>query len=94
DLVQVPTVDPPNDWAWGVLSTAATTTWSHTIGLNNHEPWKFATWASGERRTYSATYDDPLPHDGIAPLYGRIAASRARSDRPAVQLRLIRAKTD
>src|SRR5439155_9640238 len=29
DLVQVPTVEPPNDWAWAVLSTAATTTYMH-----------------------------------------------------------------
>jgi hypothetical protein len=90
DLVQVPTVDPPNDWAWAVLSTAATSTYEHTIGLNDRRRWRFATWALGEPRVYAVEYDAPLPHARLARLYGKAAAAHARTDRPAVQLRLRR----
>jgi len=88
DLVQVPTVQPADDWVWAVLSTAATTTYTHTIGLNQQEPWRFVTWALGQQRTYLVECDEPLPHDRIARLYGKTAAARARADRPAIQLRL------
>ena len=90
DLVQVPTVGPASDWAWMVLSTAATTTYTHTIGLNHHEHWRFVTWAFGEERAYVAAYGQPLAHDHISRAYGKDAASRARGDHPAVQLRLTR----
>lgn len=94
DLVQAPTVAPASDWVWAVLSTAATTTYTHTIGLNNREPWRFVTWQFGDVRTYGVEYADPLPHDRISRAYGKIAASRARADHPAVQLRLTRLETD
>jgi len=90
DLVQVPTVQPPGDWAWAVLSTAATTTYTHTIGLNNREPWRFVLWELGEERTYAVEYAEPISHDRISRTYGKAAAARARADHPAVQLRLTR----
>lgn len=90
DLVQVPTVEPAGEWVWAVMSTAATSTYTHTIGLDNRERWRFVTWSFGEERTYSAEYDEPVPHDRIARLYGKAAAARARSDQPAIQLRLRR----
>jgi hypothetical protein len=94
DLVQAPTVAPATDWVWAVLSTAATTTYTHTIGLNNRERWRFVSWQFGDERTYSVEYADPLPHDRISRLYGKTAASRARADHPAVQLRLTRLEPD
>ena len=90
DLVQVPTVEPAGDWAWAVLSTAATSTYSHTSGLDSGEPWRFVTWHFGEERTYAVEAVDSLPHESIGQAYGRTAASRARADRPAIQLRLRR----
>jgi hypothetical protein len=90
DLVQAPTVAPATDWVWAVLSTAATTTYTHTIGLNNRERWRFVTWQFGDERTYAVEYADPLPHERISRAYGKVAASRARADRPAIQLRLTR----
>lgn len=88
DLVQVSTVHPANDWLWAVLSTAGLHTYSHTIGLNNREPWRFVTWAFGAPRTYVAQYAEPLPYERVARTYGKAAAERARPDRPAVQLLL------
>ena len=90
DLVQVPTIQPPGDWAWAVLSTVATTTYAHTIGLNHRERWRFVTWELGEERTYAVEYAEPIPHDRISRTYGKAASSRARADHPAVQLRLTR----
>ena len=94
DLVQVPTVEPATDLVWAVLSTSATTTYAHTIGLNNRERWRFATWQFGDERTYAVEYADPLPHNRISRVYGKTAASRARADFPAVQLRLTRLETE
>jgi len=94
DLVQAPTVEPPNDWIWAVMSTAATYNHSHTMGLNRRDPWHFVTWAFGDQRVYSVEYDEPLPHNRIARLYGKTAAARARDDHPAVQLRLRRVKEE
>ena len=94
DLVQVPTVQPASDLVWAVLSTAATTTYTHTIGLNSREPWRFVTWQFGDERRYAVEYADPLPHDRISRAYGKTAASRARADHPAVQLRLTRVESD
>jgi hypothetical protein len=88
DLVQVPTVEPANDWVWAVLSTAATTTYSHTIGLNHREPWRFVTWSFGKQRVYAVEYAEPIVRKRISQAYGKVAAERARSDQPAVQLRL------
>lgn len=88
DLVQVPTIEPANDWIWAVLSAAATTTYAHSSGLNNKELWRFVTWSFGKRRTYAVEYADSLPHESISGIYGAEAAERARADRPAVQLRL------
>lgn len=90
DLVQVPAVAPAADWMWAVLSTAATTTYAHTIGLSHREPWRFVTWQFGEVRTYAVEYAEPLPHERITRTYGKLAASRARADHPAVQLKLTR----
>lgn len=89
DLVQVPTVDGPQ-WTWAVLSEAATSTYRHTIGLSRGEAWRFVTWQFGQPRFYAATYAAPLPHAQISAVYGEQAASRARRDRPAVELRLTR----
>jgi hypothetical protein len=86
DLVQVPTVGAPTDWAWGVLSTAATTTYRHTIGLDRGERWRFR--ATDTDDVYDVSYDKPLAPERIEKLYGPDAAARARIDRPAVQLRL------
>jgi hypothetical protein len=88
DLVQVPTVVPPGDWVWMVLSTAATTTYAHTIGLNAGEPWRFETWISGRRRSYAVSYAEPMARDRISRVYGATAVERLRADHPAVQLRL------
>ena len=94
DLVQLPTVQPAGDLVWAVLSTAATTAYAHTIGLNNRERWRFVTWQFGDERTYAVEYADPLPHDRISRAYGKAASSRARADQPAVQLRLTRLEGD
>jgi hypothetical protein len=90
DLVQVPTVSPPNDWAWAVLSVAAKNVYSHTIGLDRGEAWQFATWEGNTHTIYDAEYDEPIRFEKIASVYGDEAASRARSDQPAVQLRLVK----
>ena len=90
DLVQVPTVSPSNDWAWGVLSRSSTGTYRHTIGLDRGEQWRFVAVASGH--AYEVSYDEDLPYERIAKLYGADAAARARADRPAVQLKLRRRK--
>jgi hypothetical protein len=90
DLVQVATVEPSTDWAWAVMSTAATNTYEHAIGMSRGDSWQFVTWTFGEPRAYSATYDKPIAHDRITRTYGKVAAERARSDFPAVQLRLTR----
>lgn len=91
DLVQVPTVEPHGDWAWAVLSTAATSVYAHASGLERDPAgWRFVTSQFGEPRTYQVAYADPLPHAQIEGLYGAHAAARARADRPAVQLRLAR----
>lgn len=86
DLVQVSTVSPPNDWTWGVLSRAATATYRHTIGLDRGEPWTF--FAVGTGDAYDVSYDEDLPHERISRLYGQDAAARARTDVPAIQLRM------
>lgn len=90
DLVQAPAVAPATDCLWAVLSNPATTTYAHTIGLTQREQWRFVTRQFGDERTYAVEYADPLPHDRISRLYGKTAAARARSDHPAVQLRLTR----
>ncbi|MCX5746497.1 MAG: hypothetical protein NT062_28810 [Proteobacteria bacterium] len=69
-----------------MLSTAATGTYGHTIGLDRGDPWRFQ--ATDTQLLYDVSYDQELPPDRIAKLYGRTAAERARTDRPAVQLRL------
>lgn len=88
DLVQVPTVNPPVDWAWMVLSEAGTYTWGHTIGLNLDEPWRFVTWAFGAPREYSVAYAPLIAPEDIAASYGPEAAGRARQGYKAVQLAL------
>jgi hypothetical protein len=93
DLVQVATVDPPNDWAWVVLSDAATDTYEHTIGMSYDERWHFATWERGQLQVYRAKLGAPLPHEKIARTYGEIAAGHTRKDRPAVQLVLTRVES-
>lgn len=90
DLVQVPTVQPANDWMWAVLSTAATSTYAHSAGLDQREPWHFVTRRAGEERTFAVEYAEPIAHEQIARFYGAEVAARARADRPAVQLRLTR----
>jgi DNA-binding transcriptional ArsR family regulator len=90
DLVQVPTVEPHGDWMWMVLSTLATGTYAHSEGLRDREPWRFVTWAFGDRREYAVELDEPVPYDRIASLFGSTAAARARANAPAVQLRLRR----
>ncbi|MGE0404152.1 MAG: hypothetical protein AB7T06_46015 [Kofleriaceae bacterium] len=88
DLVQVPTVTPRDDWAWAVLSTAATDVYAHTSGLDRDEAWNFVTWVDGTPHIYRAEYDKALAPEKIAAMYGEEAASRARKDQPAVQLKL------
>ena len=88
DLVQI--VAPPDDWAWVVLSEAGTYTWGHTIGLNLGEAWRFVTWRFGAARVYTVAYAPSLDPKDIARAYGLDAASAARPDQKAVQLRLVR----
>jgi hypothetical protein len=91
DLVQVATVNPPDDWAWAVLSEAGTYTWGHTIGLNLGEPWRFGTWAfAGGPRVYAVAYAPLIAPSDISASYGPDAATCARSDYKAVQLTLTR----
>jgi len=90
DLVQVPAVGTSDDWLWATLSEAGKATYAHTLGMTRGERWRFATWAFGEPRIYAVEYAEPLAHAQIAALYGKAAAERARSDRPAIQLRLHR----
>ncbi len=91
DLVQVPTISPPNGWAWAVLSVAATNVYSHTIGLDRGEAWQFVVWDGDKATIYDVEYDDPIHPEKIAIAYGTDAAARARADQPAVQLKLRRA---
>jgi hypothetical protein len=67
DLVQVPMVGSPTDWAmeaWSVLSTAATGTYSHTIGLDRGEHWMFQ--ATDTQDIYDVSYDEELSPERIA----------------------------
>jgi hypothetical protein len=94
DLVQVSTVSPAGDWAWAVLSEAAVDTYAHAAGLRRGERWFFV--AGDERRgraVHEARFAAPIARDQIAPRYGTEAASRARRDRPAMQLVLRRVDT-
>jgi hypothetical protein len=93
DLVQAPTVTPPNDWTWIVLSDAATSVYSHTIAMTAGQPRLFATWDHGDLRVYEAKLVPSLPPGKIRLLYGDEAAARAREDLPAVQIRLTLAET-
>ncbi len=86
DLVQTPIVGSPTNWSWSVLSNAATGTYLHTIGLDRGERWRFQATAVGD--IYDVSYDKALSPERIAKLYGRHVATRARTDRPAIQLRL------
>jgi hypothetical protein len=86
DLVQAPVVGSAGDWAWAVLSTAATGTYSHASGLERGDRWRFVAKDSTE---YDVSFDEELSADRIRRLYGSEAATRARTDRPAVQLRLV-----
>ena len=89
DLVQVETVEA-GAWAWGVISVAAAETYAHTMALSRGEEQRFVTWVFGAPRTYSVKLGQPLPHARISSHYGESAAGRARSDRDAVQLHLVR----
>jgi len=86
DLVQVTTVNPPNDWAWVVLSDVGRYGWGHTIGLDLHEPWTFVTWTYGAPRTYRVAYGPLIDRNDITAAYGPEAAGCARSDYKALQL--------
>ena len=86
DLVQVPVIDSPGDWAWSVLSTAATATYAHASGLSRGEPWRFVAKDSTE---YDVSLDKVLPAERIGRVYGPDVAARARADQPALQLRLV-----
>lgn len=88
DLVQVPTLDPPGDWTWMVLSTAATEVYQHTIGLGRGERWRFATTVAGVERIYVAHRIPSVAHDKVSSMYGPHAADRARRDRNSVCLGL------
>ena len=86
DLVQVATVNPPDDWAWAVLSDVGRYGWGHTIGLDLKEPWQFVSWAYGAPRTYSVAYGPLITRDDIATAYGTDAAGCARPDYKSIQL--------
>ena len=90
DLVQTSLADTPYDWTWVALSEAGVYTWGHTIGLNQHEPWRFVTWIFGAPRVYSVAYAELLAPRNIVAQYGPDAASSARQDYRAVQLTLTR----
>jgi hypothetical protein len=85
DLVLVETSD---GFAWLPLSEAGRYTYAHSLGLLQNEPWRLVLWNNGDRREYEAAYVDSLSPTEMAALYGASAYGRARSDRPAVQLRL------
>jgi hypothetical protein len=91
DLVQVEAVET-GSWVWGVVSVAAVETYAHTMALQRGEAQRFVTWAFGPPRTYSVALGQPLPYAQIARLYGEGAASRARRDKDAIQLHLVRVK--
>jgi hypothetical protein len=57
DLIQVPTVEPKNDWSWAALSEAGIHTCEHSIGLFQGQGWLFATWDMGDGlRLYRASF--------------------------------------
>jgi hypothetical protein len=77
--------------SWIVLSELGRYTYRHTSGLLHDDPWRFVpvqeavgTWPV----VFAVTYADSLTCDEIKACYGPDAASRARPDAPAVQLRL------
>jgi hypothetical protein len=91
DLVLVPTIDPPGEFEWVVMSEAATYTYSHTIGLNRAETgWRFVAWPANRVHVFEATYAPTVGPAIISALYGPEASGRARRDRAAVQLTLTR----
>jgi hypothetical protein len=76
----------PVEFHWFPMSDAAIYTYRHTLGLQNHETWTFLT---DEGATFNVQMAEPLLHlQDIERIYGPEAASRARRDRPAVQVYL------
>lgn len=79
---------------WIVLSELGRYTYRHTSGLLLDERWIFVPmpeFTDGKwPRKYAVTYGSSLRHNQIAAAYGDEAASRARPDADAVQLRLRR----
>ena len=90
DLVQVPTIDPPQGWAWAVLSTAGTNVYAHAEALRNGEDWRFVTWIDDEPHQFRTKLIEPIEHRRIAKRFGKEAVQRARIDRPALRLLLER----
>lgn len=76
----------PIEFHWFPMSDAAIYTYRHTLGLQNHETWTFLTDAGA---TFDVRMAAPLLDlQDIERLYGPEAASRARRDRPTVQVYL------
>ena len=76
----------PLEFHWYPVSDAAIYTYRHTIGLQNGEVWTFLT-QGGPR--FSVQLAESLPRVAdVARMYGAEAASRARPDRPIVQVHL------
>ena len=76
----------PIEFHWFPMTDAAIYTYRHTLGLQNHETWTFLT---DEGATFNVRMAEPLLHlQDIERIYGPEAASRARRDRPTVQVYL------
>lgn len=88
DLVQTPIVGNSGEWTWSVLSTAGVGSYTHAAALERGEQWQLISTVGDTTRWYLASIGKSLPPEDIERVYGREAASRARPDRPAVQLEL------
>jgi hypothetical protein len=90
DLVLVPAGDL---FVWMPLSEAGQYTYAHSLGLIYGEPWRLAVWNDqGSVLEYAAEYAESIPaRSSILDYhYGAEAETRARQDRPTVQLHLRR----
>ena len=78
------------DYVWFPLSIAGTYTYPHSAGLRRGEEWRFVLAGAPWPTVYLASMVEPLGPPDIEHRYGIEAARRARTDQPAVQLRLHR----
>lgn len=78
------------DYEWYPLSEAGVYTYAHSNGLLLNERWRFVAFGASGATVYDVEREDLISPADVARVYGSEAASRCRSDRPAVQVKLTR----